>query len=95
MSMMTGVLSVGAVKAALDFAGLKWHDLKRGSHPDDGHDCLYLEAPIQQYSQFLTALAVQYRTADRLSFLVDRVRLQHDEEEDTRFWMPGVEIPGR
>ncbi|MFE0472720.1 hypothetical protein ACFW2V_13995 [Streptomyces sp. NPDC058947] len=90
----TGVLSAGAVDAALTFAGLKRRDLKRGPHPDDGHDCLYLEAPVQQYSQFLVALAAQYHTADRLLFLTDRVRLQYDSEGDTQFWLPGVEVPG-
>jgi hypothetical protein len=95
MSMATGVLAKGAMEAALSFAELSWDDLKRGPHPDDGHDCLYVEADIQQYSQFLTALAVQYRTADRLLFMTDQVRLQHDDQGDTRFWLPGVEVTGR
>lgn len=91
-----GVIPVGAVEGALQFAGLHADALKKGYHPDTGRDCLYLEADIQQYSAFLVALAVQYRTADRLVFLADQVQLQYqDGSGDTRFWLPGVEVPGR
>lgn len=94
-SMESGVIAIGAIQGAMGFAGLEESALKTGAHPDNGRDCLYLEADIQQYSAFLTALAVQYRTADRLAFLVDQVQLQYDGKGDTRFWLPGVEVPGR
>lgn len=94
-SMESGVIAIGAIQGAMGFAGLDASALKTGAHPDTGRDCLYLEADIQQYSAFLTALAVQYRTADRLTFLVDQVQLQYDHRENTRFWLPGVEVPGR
>lgn len=95
-SMGCGVIPIGAIEGAMQFAGLEPEALKRGSHPDNGYDCLYLEADIQQYSAFLVALAVQYRTADRLTFLADQVQLQYqDRTGDTRFWLPGVEVPGR
>lgn len=82
------------VKRALTFANLTPSDLKRDAHPDDGTSCLYLEADIQQYSAFLAALAVQYRSADDLLVLADRVRLQHTPSGDTRFWLPGVQVNG-
>jgi len=93
--MESGVIPTGAIEGALAFAGLGEHTLKRGPHPDSGQDCLYLEADIQQYSAFLAALAVQYRTADRLAFLADQVQLQVNGKGDSRFWLPGVEVPGR
>lgn len=94
-SMESGVIAIGAIQGAMGFAGLEASALKTGAHPDNGQDCLHLEADIQQYSAFLTALAVQYRTADRLTFLVDQVQLQYDGKGDTRFWLPGVEVPGQ
>jgi len=80
------------MRLALGFAGLTWSKLHTGTHPDDGTACMWLEADIKEYSAFLAALAVQYRTAEELSFLVDRVQVEHDSSGDTRFWLPGLEI---
>mgnify|MGYP001610562467 FL=1 len=74
------------------FANLESESMKRGSHPDSGADCLYLEADIREYSAFLVALAVQYRHADDLLVLADRAQLQHTEAGDTRFWLPQVKV---
>lgn len=87
-------LGSDTVKRALTFANLTLSNLKKDAHPDDGTECLYLEADIRQYSAFLVALAVQYRRADGLLPLADRVRLQHTQSGDTRFWMPGVHVRG-
>jgi hypothetical protein len=90
----TGSVEPDAIERSLEFAGLPWESLRRGSHPDSGDDCLFLEGTIQQYSAFLVALAVQHRGAGRMSFLVDQVQLQTDNEGDTRFWMPGLTVRG-
>lgn len=82
------------VGRALALAELTWSNLNTGHHPDDGLDCLYLEADIREYSAFLVALAVQYRHVDNLLVLADQVRLQHTETGDTRFWLPGVRVTG-
>jgi hypothetical protein len=87
-------LNPDAVGQALTLANLDWTDLKRGSHPDDGADCLYLEADVREYSAFLVTLAVQYRHVDGLLPLADRVQLQHAESGDTRFWFPGLQVRG-
>lgn len=79
---------------ALTFANLGWSKMKRGSHPDNGTDCLYLEADVREYSAFLVALTIQYRHADDLVILADGVQLQHTESGDTRFWLPGVQVRG-
>lgn len=91
----SGVIPAGAVVAAMTFAGLPPETLQSGADPDTGFQCLYLEADIQQYSAFLAALAVQYQTATRLTFLFDQVKVQSDRRGNTRFWLPGVEVPGR
>lgn len=87
-------LQPDAVDRALTLANVNWTDLKRGSHPDTGADCLYLEIGVREYSAFLVALAVQYQHVDDLLGLADRVRLQHTEAGDTRFWLPDVVIRG-
>ena len=81
-----------AMTRALEFAGLSWDDVRSGQHPDDGTLCAWLAADIQQYTAFVIGLAVQQRTAAALSFLADRVQLEHDSNGDTRFWMPGMKI---
>lgn len=81
-----------AMVKALEYAGLKQTAMKSGPHPDHGGDCLYLEATIQQYSAFLTALAVQHRTADAMSGVTEQVQLQTGSSGDTRFWLPGVSV---
>jgi len=85
-------IAADSFRLALSFAGLTWSKLHTGSHPDSGAGCLWLEADIREYSAFLTALAVQFRSADELAFLTDRVQIEHDSNGDTRFWMPGLEI---
>jgi len=87
-------LSRDAVGRALTYANLTWQGIKRGPHPDNGTDCVYLEADVREYSAFLVALAVQYRHADDLLVLADRVQLQHTETGDTRFWIPGMSVNG-
>lgn len=87
-------LSRDAVGRALTYANLTWQGIKRGPHPDNGADCVYLEADVREYSAFLVALAVQYRHADELLVLADRVQLQHAETGDTRFWVPGLSVHG-
>jgi hypothetical protein len=87
-------LQPDAVDRALTLANVAWTDLKRGSHPDTGAECLYLDIGVREYSAFLVALAVQYRHVDDLIGVADRVRLQHTKEGDTRFWLPGVVIRG-
>lgn len=88
----SGTVHADTMKRALEFAGLRWGKLHLGTHPDDGGPCMWLEADIRQYSALLVGLAVQQRTAAALSFLADRVQLQHDSNGDTRFWLPGLEI---
>jgi hypothetical protein len=84
-----------AIDRSLNFANLKRSDLKRGSHPDDGGDCLYLEADIREYSAFLVALTIQHRNnAAQVTQVADQVRLQHTDSGDTRFWLPGITVPG-
>lgn len=85
-------LDSSTVDRALMFANLESDSLKRGPDPDSGADCLYLEADIREYSAFLVALSVQYRHADDLLVLADRVQLQHTEAGDTRFWLPRVKV---
>jgi len=87
-------LSRDAVGRALTFANLTWQAVQRGPHPDNGTGCIYLEADVREYSAFLVALAVQYRHADHLLVLADRVQLQHTEAGDTRFWVPGLSVHG-
>lgn len=82
------------VARALDYAGLEQGAVKSGPHPDDGRDCLYLEATIQQYSSFLVGLTVQHEAVYKAARLSDRVQLQIDLTGDTRFWLPGVRIDG-
>lgn len=81
-----------AIMRALEYAGLRQSDMKAGPHPDTGQDCLYLEATIQQYSAFLAALAVQYRTAEDMTGITDTVQIQTDSSGDSRFWIPGVRV---
>lgn len=85
-------LESSAIDRALTFANLEPQCMGLGSHPDTGKDCLRLEADVREYSAFLVAMAVQYRHADDLLVLADRVQLQHTETGDTRFWFPGVRI---
>lgn len=89
------VIPSEVIDGAMAFARLDATTLKRGPHPDNGFDCFRLEADIQQYSAFLAALTVQYRSADEVAFLVDQVQIQHDVNGDTLFWLPGVDVPGR
>src|ERR1044072_8416910 len=87
-------LSRDAVGRALTYANLTWQGIKRGPHPDNGTDCVYLEADVREYSAFLVALAVQYRHADDLLVLADRGHPQHTERGDPRFWIPGMSVHG-
>jgi hypothetical protein len=84
-----------SIAKALEYAGLEQGALKSGAHPDDGGNCLYMRATIQQYSAFLAALAVQYRTADGTAPITGRVRLDIDNDGDSRFWFPEMQIRER
>lgn len=87
-------LAEDTVARALEFAKLNRQALKTGWSVDDGTECLYLEADIQQYSAFLVALAVQFRTADELDFLTGQVQSQYRADGDSKFWLPGLTIEG-
>ena len=80
------------VGQALTLANLDWTDLKRGSHPDDGEDCLYLEADVREYSAFLVTLAVQYRHVDGLLPLADRVHNPGLEPERADVIVGGMNV---
>lgn len=83
-----------AVEESLSQAGLDRSALIVSSHPDNGSDCLRLEATIQQYGVLLVALAGQCPTSD-LCDLADQAQLQLTRDDDTIFWLPGVEISER
>lgn len=84
---------LASVEDALGFAGLPLEALSTGAHPDTGDAAWVLDATIQQYSAFLVALAVQYRTAGDMANIVDSVQIENKTNGDTLFWITDLSVP--
>lgn len=88
------------VDHALRGSGLEPNAIGTGGHPDDGFDCLYLKATIQQYSLFLVTLTDrmghgatgQWWRGSALTSLANGVQPQTNSQGDVTFWLPGVRI---
>lgn len=80
------------ITRALEFAGLQRDTLSLGSHPDTGEQSWVLNGTIQQYSAFLIALAVQYRSASALEPIVDSVQIENRPDGDTLFWIRDLAV---
>lgn len=81
------------ISRALTFAGLDRTSLSLGAHPDTGEQSWVLDATIQQYSAFLVALAVHFRSASSLESIVDSVQIENRPDGDTLFWINDLAIP--
>lgn len=83
------------VREALRTAGLQRSALRRGSDPDSGAQCPFLEATPQQYGVFLVSLARQLATGERddqIAWMAEQVQLQMNGGGDTVFWLQGVKL---